>query len=48
MKKLWILLGTGLGLSEEEKLLLVNSCLNNLLEVCTLICLVELGPKKIR
>ena len=47
MKKLWILLGTGLGLSEEEKLLLVNSCLNNLLEVCTLICLVELGPKKI-
>ncbi len=34
MKKLWSLLGTGMGLSEEEKLLLVKTCLNNLLEVC--------------
>lgn len=33
MKKLWMLLGTGLGVSEEEKLLLVNTCLSNLLEV---------------
>jgi len=33
MKKLWVFLGTGLGLSEEEKLMLVNSSLNNLLEV---------------
>ena len=33
-----MLLGTGLGISEEEKLLLVNTCLNSLLEVHTCVC----------
>ena len=33
MKKLWVLLRNGLGVSDEERLLLVKSCLNNLLEV---------------
>ncbi len=33
MKKLWEHLRNGLGLSDEERLLLVKGCLNNLLEV---------------
>ena len=33
MKKLWGLLRNGLGVSDEERLLVVKGCLNNLLEV---------------
>ena len=33
MKKFWALLRNGLGVSDEERLLLVKGCLNNLLEV---------------
>lgn len=33
MKKLWNLLRNGLGISDEERSLLVKGCLNNLLEV---------------
>ncbi len=33
MKKLWGLLRNGLGISDEERLMLVKGCLNNLLEV---------------
>ena len=33
VKKLWGLLRNGLGISSEERLLLVKGCLNNLLEV---------------
>lgn len=33
LKKMWGLLRTGLGVSDEERLMLVKGCLNNLLEV---------------
>lgn len=33
MRKLWVLLRNGLSVSDEERLLLVKGCLNNLLEV---------------
>ena len=33
MKKLWALLRNGLGVSDEERKILVKGCLNNLLEV---------------
>ena len=36
MKKLWSLLRSGLGISDEERLVLVQGCLNSLLEVCTM------------
>ena len=34
MKKVWALLRNGLGVSDEERKILVKGCLNNLLEVC--------------
>lgn len=33
MRKMWALLRSGLGMSDEERLILVQGCLNNLLEV---------------
>lgn len=33
MKKLWTLLRSALGVSDEERMILVKGCLNNLLEV---------------
>lgn len=33
MKKLWTLLRNGLGVSDEERKIVVKGCLNNLLEV---------------
>ena len=38
MHKLWNLMKEGLNISEEERLLLVYGCLNNVLEVETYIC----------
>ena len=38
LQKMWGLIQSGLGISDDERSLLVRGCLNNLFEVCMYVC----------